>query len=107
MQVFTAAPLALPPHPQVWSTWARFKMDVDQAKVEAYANEIASRAFPRSHLEVDDRWSPKCNVSPGLLNSYSSTLAGLSQISRHTGLELVSGPCRPCKLDPTLPSLEA
>jgi len=43
----------------VWSTWARFKMDVDQAKVEAYANEIASRAFPRSHLEVDDRWSPK------------------------------------------------
>jgi len=43
----------------IWSTWARFKMDVDQSKVEAYANEIASRGFPRSHLEVDDRWSTK------------------------------------------------
>ena len=30
-----------------------------QAKVEAYASEIASRAFPRSHLEIDDRWSSK------------------------------------------------
>ena len=39
----------------VWSTWARFKMDVCQSKVEAYANEIASRAFPRSHLEVTHR----------------------------------------------------
>ncbi len=43
----------------VWSTWARFKMDVDQPKVEAYAYEIAARAFPRSHLEIDDRWSTK------------------------------------------------
>ena len=43
----------------VWSTWARFKMEVDQAKAEAYGAEIAARGFPRSHFEVDDRWSPK------------------------------------------------
>ena len=43
----------------IWSTWARFKMDVDQAKTEAYASEIVSRDFARSHLEIDDRWSTK------------------------------------------------
>ena len=42
----------------IWSTWARFKMDVDQHKVEAYASEIVAHDFPRSHLEVDDKWSP-------------------------------------------------
>lgn len=41
----------------IWSTWARYKMDVDQEKVEAYALEIHERGFPRSHLEIDDRWS--------------------------------------------------
>ena len=41
----------------VWSTWARFKMGVDQAKVETYAAEIVAHGFPRSHLEVDDKWS--------------------------------------------------
>ena len=40
----------------IWSTWARFKMAVDQASVEAYAMEIVERGFPRSHLEIDDKW---------------------------------------------------
>lgn len=43
----------------VWSTWARFKMDIDQSKAEAYAAEIDARRYPRSHLEIDDKWSPK------------------------------------------------
>ena len=43
----------------VWSTWARYKMHVDQSKVMAFASEIVARDFPRSHLEVDDKWSSK------------------------------------------------
>ena len=41
----------------VWSTWARFKMEVDQPKVEAFAREIVAHDFPRSHMEIDDKWS--------------------------------------------------
>lgn len=36
---------------------ARYKMDVNQAKVEAFAREIAFHGFPRAHMEIDDRWS--------------------------------------------------
>jgi len=41
----------------IWSTWARYKMDIDQPQVEAFAEEIAAYGFPRSHMEIDDRWS--------------------------------------------------
>ena len=61
--------LPRPLHPQppsltvlrapIWSTWARYKMAVDQRKVLNYANEIAAHRFPRSHLEIDDKWSVK------------------------------------------------
>jgi len=32
-------------------------MEVDQAKVEGFADEITRNGFPRSHMEIDDRWS--------------------------------------------------
>ena len=35
---------------------ARFKMEVDQPKVEAFAREIVAHDF-RSHMEIDDKWS--------------------------------------------------
>lgn len=40
----------------IWTTWAHFKMGVTQADVEAFAQTIADRGYPRSALEVDDRW---------------------------------------------------
>lgn len=44
----------------IWTTWARYKTNVTQAKVLRYAQEIVERNLPRSVLEVDDRWQ----VSP-------------------------------------------
>lgn len=40
----------------IWTTWARFKTNVTQAKVLRYAHEIADRGLPRSVMEIDDRW---------------------------------------------------
>mmetsp|Transcript_24461 Transcript_24461/g.53389 ORF Transcript_24461/g.53389 Transcript_24461/m.53389 type:complete len:735 (+) Transcript_24461:386-2590(+) len=42
----------------IWSTWARFKMGVNQSQVEQYAEEIVEHGYPRSHMEIDDGWSP-------------------------------------------------
>lgn len=42
----------------IWTTWARYKMAVTQADVLAFAEEIVSRNYPRSVMEIDDRWQP-------------------------------------------------
>ncbi|CAN8073934.1 unnamed protein product [Agarophyton chilense] len=43
----------------IWSTWARYKADVTQKDVIAFAKEIAQRGLPRSVMGIDDRWSTK------------------------------------------------
>ncbi|HMQ30585.1 MAG TPA: glycoside hydrolase family 31 protein [Chloroflexaceae bacterium] len=40
----------------IWTTWAHYKMGVTQADVESFAQTIAERGYPRSVLEIDDRW---------------------------------------------------
>lgn len=40
----------------IWTTWARHKMAVTQQDVLAYAEEIIARDYPRSVMEIDDRW---------------------------------------------------
>lgn len=40
----------------IWSTWARYKHNVDQKKVLKYAQEITDRGLARSVMEIDDRW---------------------------------------------------
>ncbi|CAK8691043.1 unnamed protein product [Clavelina lepadiformis] len=40
-------------HP-IWSTWARFKSDIDQSVVENFAEEILLNNFTNSQLEIDD-----------------------------------------------------
>ena len=44
-------------HP-VWSTWAKFKMAVNQTLVLSYAHDIVDHGFNCSQVEIDDRWSP-------------------------------------------------
>jgi hypothetical protein len=39
-----------------WTTWARYKTEVSQAVVLAFAEEIIANAFPYGVLEIDDRW---------------------------------------------------
>jgi len=40
----------------IWTTWARYKMFIDQEKVIAFAKEIRANAFPGGTLEIDDKW---------------------------------------------------
>lgn len=42
-------------HP-IWSTWARYKTNVNEKVVETYANEIVEHEFDNSQIEIDDNW---------------------------------------------------
>ncbi|XP_077986184.1 myogenesis-regulating glycosidase-like [Glandiceps talaboti] len=42
----------------VWSTWARYKMAVNQSIVVNFAREIKKFGFSNSQIEIDDIWSP-------------------------------------------------
>lgn len=42
-------------HP-IWSTWARYKANVNEKVVETYADEIKSYKFENSQIEIDDNW---------------------------------------------------
>ncbi|XP_060841150.1 myogenesis-regulating glycosidase-like [Rhopalosiphum padi] len=40
----------------IWSTWARYKADVDTLTVKKFAREIIDHGFPRGTFEIDDKW---------------------------------------------------
>ncbi len=40
----------------IWTTWARYKTDISQARVLEYADDIRKAGFPLGTLEIDDRW---------------------------------------------------
>lgn len=42
-------------HP-IWSTWARYKVNVNDKIVREFAREIVSNGFKNSQLEIDDNW---------------------------------------------------
>ena len=42
-------------HP-IWSTWARYKVNVSESVVNQFADEIISHGFNNSQLEIDDNW---------------------------------------------------
>nr|CAD7256563.1 unnamed protein product [Timema shepardi] len=42
-------------HP-VWSTWARYKTNVNEQTVLTFADEILQHGFNNSQLEIDDNW---------------------------------------------------
>uniref|UniRef100_A0A336MDN0 CSON014090 protein n=1 Tax=Culicoides sonorensis TaxID=179676 RepID=A0A336MDN0_CULSO len=42
-------------HP-IWSTWARYKRDIDEKLVEDFADEIIKNGFDNSQIEIDDFW---------------------------------------------------
>jgi alpha-glucosidase (family GH31 glycosyl hydrolase) len=51
----TAPPRELFERP-IWTTWARFKMDITQTQTLQFADEIIAHEYPRSVMEIDDRW---------------------------------------------------
>jgi len=42
-------------HP-VWSTWARYKKDINDTIVKWFAQEINKQGFNNSQIEIDDNW---------------------------------------------------
>lgn len=42
-------------HP-VWSTWVKFKADINETEVLKYAESIVDHGFNRSQIEIDDKW---------------------------------------------------
>lgn len=40
----------------IWSTWARYKVDVSSDSVAKFAREIVDSGFPRGTIEIDDNW---------------------------------------------------
>ncbi|MDX1991032.1 MAG: glycoside hydrolase family 31 protein [bacterium] len=40
----------------IWTTWARYKADINQNLVLAFAREIRHQDFPGATLEIDDKW---------------------------------------------------
>ncbi|XP_006820508.1 myogenesis-regulating glycosidase-like [Saccoglossus kowalevskii] len=41
----------------IWSTWARYKVNISQEVILDYAQEILENDFPNSQLEIDDGWA--------------------------------------------------
>nr|XP_039274017.1 myogenesis-regulating glycosidase-like [Styela clava] len=41
----------------VWSTWAKYKQNINQSATLQFADEILKNGFSNSQLEIDDKWS--------------------------------------------------
>ena len=40
----------------VWSTWAQYKVNINESVVLRFADDITNNGFNNSHLEIDDNW---------------------------------------------------
>ncbi|XP_043465046.1 myogenesis-regulating glycosidase [Leptopilina heterotoma] len=40
----------------IWSTWAKYKVNVNQFNVNQFAQEIVDNGFQNSQIEIDDNW---------------------------------------------------
>lgn len=53
-------PAAMPPEPllaaPIWTTWAKYKADIDAGRVLEFARAIRAHDYPGATLEIDDRW---------------------------------------------------
>jgi len=53
-------PTATPPDPllaaPIWTTWAKYKADINAERVLAFARAIRAHDYPGATLEIDDRW---------------------------------------------------
>ncbi|GFQ73379.1 myogenesis-regulating glycosidase [Trichonephila clavata] len=40
----------------IWSTWARYKRNINETVILRFAEEIRTMGFPTNQLEIDDKW---------------------------------------------------
>jgi alpha-glucosidase (family GH31 glycosyl hydrolase) len=59
-QPHLAHPAAIPPdrlwHAPIWTSWARYKMFIDQERIVEFADEIIAHNYPHGVMEIDDKW---------------------------------------------------
>jgi len=60
----------------IWSTWARYKVDVNTSSVREFAQEIVDHGFPRGTVEIDDNWET-CYGSAEFNTSRFDNISGL------------------------------
>lgn len=57
---FLGHPTSAPPEElfarPIWTTWAQYKMAINQEDTLRFADAIVEHGYPRSVLEIDDRW---------------------------------------------------
>ncbi|CAG0912840.1 unnamed protein product [Notodromas monacha] len=57
---FISAPVSAPDERMIrapiWSSWARFKENVNESVILAFAEEISSNGYPNAQVEIDDNW---------------------------------------------------
>lgn len=46
----------------IWSTWARYKRDVNDSVVLNFANEIVDNGYKIGQFEIDDDWEVWFNL---------------------------------------------
>ncbi|XP_046557782.1 myogenesis-regulating glycosidase-like [Haliotis rubra] len=46
-------------HTPIWATWAKYKVNITQAKVIDFVNDIKKYNFTISQIGIDDDWTPK------------------------------------------------
>ncbi|CAH1637497.1 unnamed protein product [Spodoptera littoralis] len=66
----------------IWSTWARYKRDVNHVVVLEFADEITKHGFPNSQFELDDLWEicyGSLTVNTTRFPSMKETIATLRQ----------------------------
>lgn len=66
----------------IWSTWARYKIDVNTSSVLSYAEEIVKNGFQRGTFEIDDKWEScygSAEFDVGRFENISDTVNKLSK----------------------------
>lgn len=57
---FLKKPVGYPDHRMIelpiWSTWAKYKTNINESVVLEFANKIKENGFENSQLEIDDLW---------------------------------------------------
>jgi myogenesis-regulating glycosidase len=62
-----------------WSTWARYKVDINDSVVRTFADEILANKFQNSQIEIDDNWE----VCYGALTFSESKFPDIKALTDH------------------------
>lgn len=85
---FLGSPMSIPDpyvvkYP-IWSTWARYKIEVNTSSVLSYAQEIVNNGFDRGTFEIDDKWETCYGSATFDENRFSNIKDTVNKLSEYT-----------------------